>query len=670
MLNIYNISKSYGEQVLFTNLAFNVGARERIAVIGPNGSGKTTIFEILAGNIAPDSGSISKRKDITIGYARQEITPFSQDKLLDHVVKASTRITGLAHRIQLLQDSLSEAGDDHEPEELLRELGELQHRFEAAGGYNVEHDAQLILSGLGFKKQDFDRPLNEFSGGWLMRVALAKLLIVNPDLLLLDEPTNHLDLESCIWFEDYLKSYQGSFLVTSHDRAFLNRVARKIISIEQNDVLFYHGTYDEFMMARQKDLENLEASARRQDIQLKREMRFIERFRYKAKKASQVQSRIKKLDKIERIEIPRSTKKIHFNFPEPARSGEEVISLKHIFKSYDDNIVYRDLNLTLQRGDRVALVGSNGAGKTTLLKILAGTLPFQAGERKPGYNITTGYYAQYQLELLKPENTVLEELGSIALEETEQRLRGLLGAFLFSGDDVYKKVAVLSGGEKSRLSIAKMLLRPANLLLMDEPTNHLDINSREILNDALDAYHGTLCFITHDRTLIREIANKIVEIKDGAPVVYTGNYDEYLEWKEKAGFNEENNKTPGRIANSLRDTSPREIQKQRKVAEGELRNAYYRENSPVRKRIDEIENELARLEPEFHDLEDYISTPARYGNNAEIAKNTRRHNELKKSIGLLDAEWEQLSVKAEQLKLNFEESKQDLEERFSDLTGV
>jgi ATP-binding cassette subfamily F protein 3 len=649
-------------------MTFNVGSRDRIAVIGPNGSGKTTLFEIIVGNVSPDSGSISLRKDVTIGYAKQEITPDCPDKLLDHVCHASTRITGLEHRIKILQEALADATEDEDSAELLNELGELQHKYEAAGGYNVQHDAEVILCGLGFRIKDFERPLNEFSGGWLMRVTLAKLLVLNPDMLLLDEPTNHLDLESCIWFEDYLKSYQGAVMVTSHDRAFLNRVAKKIIAIERDDVVFYHGSYDEFVEARKQDQLTLEATARRQDIRLKKEMRFIERFRYKATKATQVQSRLKAVAKIERVVVPRNTEKIHFSFPDPPRSGEEVITLNHVYKAYDGNPVYKDLNLTLHRNDRVALVGSNGAGKTTLLKIMAGALPFERGERKLGANVTSAYYAQYQLELLNPANTVLEEIRGVAQDEPEQRLRTLLGAFLFSGSDAFKKVEVLSGGEKSRLSIAKMLIRPANFLLMDEPTNHLDINSREMLTDALDAYHGTLCFITHDRTVIREIANKIVEICNGVPVVYQGNYDEYLDWKERAAHPDEEPSQPKKMAITA-DMSSRDIQKQRKIAEGELRNNYFKVSSPLKKRIAEIEADLAVMEVEFQALEKYFATPEAYGDANDITTKTRRHHELKNTISRLADEWAQLSNTSEQKSQEFEEAKKALEAEYERYKG-
>ncbi len=659
MLTVTDISKSYSDDELFSGVNFTVGMSDRIAVIGRNGTGKTTLFEIITGNVIPDSGSVSVRRNTAIGYLRQDVQPSSDRSLLEYVSGSSGSVTDLAHKIAQVQEDLVEEQDEEIMNSLLRKLGELQSLYEAKGGYSSEHEAKIVLTGMGFAESDLESPLSEFSGGWRTRIELARLLFLNPDILLLDEPTNYLDLETQRWFENYLKRYQGAVLVTSHDRAFLNNVVSKVIAIEDEGVFFHYGDYDSYVQARKMYVENRQAAARRQEVEIKRQMRFVERFRAKNTKASQVQSRIKQLDKIERITIPRVMKKIQFNFREPPRSGRVVIELKNVAKSYGQHVVYQDLNLALERGDRAALVGINGAGKTTLLRILAGVLRFERGQRILGHNVTTAYFAQYYIESLNPSNTIIEELRSAALNESEQRLRGLAGAFLFSGDDVAKKISVLSGGEKTRVAIAKMLVTPANLILMDEPTNHLDIASREILTDALDAYKGTLCFITHDRTLIREIANKIIQVRNGRVTVFPGNYDDYL-WQENLTDSQTEMMKSHPSIGQVGQAPTASRKRQRKALEGQLRNEYYRAISPVRERITEIEQEMDANKGQIEEIEARMTDPYHYQDSEKVVEANREYMKLRERVAKLTAEWEGLVDEAEQIDLDYRRRREEM----------
>ncbi|MBI2560983.1 MAG: ABC-F family ATP-binding cassette domain-containing protein, partial [candidate division NC10 bacterium] len=474
MIQIENISKSFGGQVLFRDLTWHIARGQRIGLVGPNGAGKTTLCRILTGQMEVDSGQVRRAKSATIGYLPQEIATAGDGTVLGHLLAGFPEIERLEAEMELLAAEMAEV-ENGASEDLMRRYGDLQHQHEALGGYSLEARAKAILSGLGFGPDDFFGPLTKLSGGWRMRVALGRLLLQAPDLLLLDEPTNHLDLESLQWLEEFLAAYEGTVVIISHDRYFLNRVVDRIAELELGRFALYVGDYDDYQAQKLARQEQIQAAQRTQAEQVEKMERFIRKFRYKATKARQVQSRIKQLDRMERVEVIRAPKRIHFRMPQPPRSGTTVCELRRVRKAYGDKVVYAGVDLRLLRGDRVALVGVNGAGKSTLLKILAGALPFEGGDRVLGHNVSVHYYAQHQLDALNPQHSVLEELAAIADVAMQPRLRTILGAFLFSGDDVEKPVAVLSGGEKSRLALAKMLLRPANLLCLDEPTNHLDV---------------------------------------------------------------------------------------------------------------------------------------------------------------------------------------------------
>src|SRR5512136_2068468 len=528
MITLNHVQKQFGSKLIFKDCSLQIGVRDRMGLIGPNGAGKTSLFRMILGEESIDEGEILIAKGVKMGYLPQEVISFKGNTVLDEVLKSLTGITSLQDKMKILEEELSSKEDPKEQERLATEYGKLQERYTLLGVYGMEAEAKRILQGLGFKERDFDRLTDELSGGWRMRIALAKILLQSPDLLLLDEPTNHLDLASLIWLEEFLTNYPGAMVIVSHDRVFLNHLIDWIAEIEAQKIDLYYSDYDHYLEEKEARRQILEATYKTQQRKIEQTERFIERFRAKNTKSSQVQSRIKMLEKLERVELPIEKKEIRFQFPAPKRSGHRVVEIKNLHKSYGETVVYQGIDLNLYRGDKVALVGPDGAGKSTLLKILAGVLDFEEGEVILGKDVNRGYFAQHQFDILHPENTVFEELLTVATDESQTELRTLLGAFLFTGDEIEKKVSVLSGGEKSRLILAKMLLKPANFLLLDEPTSHLDIPSRNVLEMALKQFQGTICLITHDRHLINEIANKVIEIDNGVPHLYPGNYDYYL----------------------------------------------------------------------------------------------------------------------------------------------
>jgi len=638
LFRLDGVSRSFGARCLFRDLSLNVRDRDRIGLVGSNGAGKTTLLRIAASEETPDEGRVLKSNGVRVGLLRQEIDPRGDRSVRQEVATVFRVLEQLEREMRELEQTMERCASRSEtiPEELSSRYDRCHAAFDFGGGFQREARVERVLEGLGFEEESRSRPLASFSGGWLMRVELAKLLLAAPDVLLLDEPTNHLDLPSIQWFEETIDAYAGAILMISHDRTFLKRHVTRVAELENGTFTVYEGGYDRYLRQKTERREHLEAQRRTQDRQIAHAERFIERFRAKATKARQVQARIKSLQKLDRIEPKVADRgRIRLRISEPERSGDIVLRLEEIHKRFGDQVVYQGINFEIRRGDRVALVGPNGAGKSTLLRIAAGVLPFEAGRRIPGHHVEVGFYAQHQLDALRMECTVLKELERAARTEDFPRLRRHLGAFLFSGDDIEKKVEILSGGEKARLALARMLLRPANFLVLDEPTNHLDVAAREVLEQGLRGYTGTVILVSHDRSFINALVNRVVEVRAGQLTPYVGNYDDYLR-RSRESEPSETSMDPTTDSVKLERIAARNHAKQR-----------LRALERKRKRLRKLEDEIASLESRLEQLGWKLGDPTVY-RDPEQVRNLRAEREAGQNrVDALYRDWEQQAAEIE-----------------------
>ena len=645
MLTLSGLRKTFGGRVLFDDVTLQVNRGDRIGLVGPNGAGKTTLFSIILGDHSSDAGEITRERNLSLGYLPQESAPVGDETVLELATAITPEFTRL-RRILKAWESEHPVEAAH-PEDI---HDDVHDRFNELGGYRLEARAKQLLASLAFRERDFDRPAREMSGGWVMRAHLARLLTQEPDLLMLDEPTNHLDLHTLLWFQGYLKTYPGGILLISHDREFLNDLVGHVVEIRQSRLLRYRGNYDDYLDQREAyELQQL-AAFKHQEREIGRLMEFVNRFRAKNTKATQAQSKLKQIDRMEKIEAPvADDRKIDFEFPQPQRSGQRVIKLENIDQAYGENVVYRGMNFEAERGQRIVLVGPNGAGKSTLLKILADVLQPQSGTRALGHNAKSGYYSQYRVDMLNPARTVLEEALDTPQRVTEQFVRTLLGSFLFRGDDVFKKVSVLSGGEKSRLALVKLLLDPPNLLLMDEPTTHLDMASIDALAFALDQFQGTLIFISHDVYFIRALANHVIHIDAGRLTHYPGPYQYYLD-KTKAG-SERAALTAGGSAPQPRaqaredERSPAVSRKEQKRLEAESRQARSSSRRARQQVVHALEKQIQKLEARQAELTAALEKPETYEKPHEAVSFNRELAGIQEDLAALSSQWEAEATK-------------------------
>ncbi len=655
MISLNNISMRYGAKVLFDDVSLRVAGRDRVSLVGSNGAGKTTMLRVISGIFKPDEGEVAVSKHTTVGYLPQEGINYTGKTLYEEVYSSAGDINKIQEEMRQIEIEMSESDDTSSDEfmDLINEYGELQERFQMLEGFKLKSKIEKILIGLGFFERDFVRATDEFSGGWQMRIALAKLLLANPSILLLDEPTNHLDIESLIWVENYLKAYQGAIVLVSHDRNFLDNITDRTIEISLGKATEYSGNYSFYKKEKQIRKEMLENQYDNQQNYLKQQERFIERFRYKATKARAVQSRIKLLEKMDWVELEDEEATVHFHFPPATHSGKVAMEITNLSKSYDGkNMVLENIDLLINRGEKIVLFGVNGAGKSTLTRIIAGHEPHNSGTIKPGHLVEIKFYAQNQAEALNPEKTVLETMEESATGEIQKNLRTILGSFLFRGDDVFKKVRVLSGGEKSRLALAKMLIEPSNFLILDEPTNHLDMISKEVLMNALKKYQGTVLIVSHDRDFIDGIVGKVIEVKNKKLKTYIGNATDYLKEKEKENrlLNTGARKEKQSVSE---ETLPKKvnISSEIKKKKKELNKLM----TPLKSRVDDLERQTGKFETRIKELEVIMSKDEFYKGSYDIVNVTNEYNTVNEKLKKVYSEWERETQKLSELLKQAEE---------------